>query len=214
MVAVRSAGLGLGAIIGYANDSVGDEASTQEILEEKAKTREKRDETETETETKTKTKTEPESEESEDEEEHSKEKIQIQSMVTEEYLSVLVRLANDRFTANRERMRRFEEDLVRRRRGGVKLNGAAEETRNGTRGDAAGREKQSTMPTAKGRRKEKRSEWEDDETRRARKRAEGLASKEKREKPAIPMNNDQKKGKEWHEEVEDVTEEDFAFLKI
>lgn len=63
MVAVRSAGLGLGAIIGYSDTTNGEEGD------------------------------------------------RVRSMVTEEYLGVLVRLANERFEANRLRMRRFEEGV-------------------------------------------------------------------------------------------------------
>lgn len=121
MVAVRSAGLALGVIIGYCIDAAptnrgnggGEGWTNDEVAEESEKVR---------------------------------------SMVTEEYLGVLVRLANERFEVNRERMRRFEEGLLGR--GGVELEGG--EDRNG---GVEGRE------------------WEDREIRRARKQAAGLAMK-------------------------------------
>jgi hypothetical protein len=40
-----------------------------------------------------------------------KEEDRIQSLVTDEYLEILIRLANERFEANAERRRRFEENL-------------------------------------------------------------------------------------------------------
>lgn len=51
------------------------------------------------------------SKEEEEEEGHGEEVIKC--MVTEEYLGVLVRLANERFEANAERTRRFEEEVMR-----------------------------------------------------------------------------------------------------
>jgi hypothetical protein len=40
-----------------------------------------------------------------------KEEDRIRSLVTDEYLEILIRLANERFAANAERRRRFEENL-------------------------------------------------------------------------------------------------------
>lgn len=69
----------------------------------------------------------------------------IEALVSEEYLEMLVGIANTRFEANGERMRRFEELLFG---GGDDHGGAVEH------------------------------EWEDGETRRERKRAEGLRRRE------------------------------------
>lgn len=130
MVAVRSAGLALGAIIGYYIDS-------------------------------TPTKKKNESEEGvNDHEVEEQNEQKVRSMVAEEYLDVLVRLANERFEVNRDRMRRFEEGLLGR--GGVELEGG-DDRNEGVEG--------TEWPKAK-------VEWEDKELRRARKRAEGLAMKE------------------------------------
>lgn len=130
MVAIRTAGLALGAIIGCCTDSTPIKQKTegQEAVNDH------------------------EVEEENDE--------KVTSMVTEEYLDVLVRLSNERFEVNRERMRRFEEGLLGRE--GAELKGG--ECRN--RG-VEGRE----WPKEK-------VEWENREVRRARKRAEGLAMKE------------------------------------
>ena len=61
----------------------------------------------------------------------------VNSLVTEEYLELLLKLANERFKANSERMKRFEDELF-------------------------------------GKQIRKETPWEDGETRRERKRAEGL----------------------------------------
>ena len=145
MVAVRSAGLALGAIIGYSIEPPTIKEREEDLTRE--------------------------------------EEIKVRSMVTEEYLGVLVRLANERFEANRERMRRFEEGLLGR--GGVELEG-----KDGRKGDVENEE------TRKGEMK-----WEDKETRRARKRAEGLTIKE-------AMN-----GKRRHEEKEKYIEEEIGFME-
>lgn len=92
-------------------------------------------------------------------EEEEKEDL-VRSMVTEEYLGVLVRLANERFEANRERMRRFEEGLLGKSR--VELEG--------------GEDRKEDVEAGEGRKV--KVEWEAKETRRARKRAEGLTMKE------------------------------------
>lgn len=122
MVAVRSTGLALGAIIGYSVDPT--------VMKQR------------------------EGEGGEDanrDEEGQEDKVQ--SIVSEEYLGVLVRLANERFEANRERMRRFEEGLFGKGGGEVEVEGG-----EGLKGKG-------------------RLEWEDKEARGARKRAEGLAIK-------------------------------------
>ena len=152
MVAVRSAGLALGAIIGCCIDSTptkqkngGEEGVNDHKVEEE-----------------------------------NKEKVT--SMVTEEYLDVLVRLANERFEVNKERMRRFEEGLLGR--GGFELEG--EEDRNG---GVQGRE------WLKG-----KIEWEDKELRKLRKRAEGLAMKK-------AMTSERQEKKDGVEEDEDYSTE-------
>lgn len=95
MVAIRTAGLALGSMIGYANDT----ATGEE---------------------------------------------EVRSMVSEEYLETLLRVANARFTANAERMHRLSDNLFRARN----TNASA---------------------------------WEDPQTRRERKKAEGLKHKEQLE---------------------------------
>ena len=65
-----------------------------------------------------------------------KDKEEIRSLVTEEYLGLLVEIANERFVTNAMRIRRFEEELFGRRTSA--------------------------------------SSWEDTESRKARKKAEGL----------------------------------------
>ena len=42
---------------------------------------------------------------------------EIHSLVSEDYLDMLIKLANERFKTNTERMQRFEEDLFRREAG-------------------------------------------------------------------------------------------------
>ena len=44
---------------------------------------------------------------------------EVHSLVREDYLDLLIKLANERFKTNAERMRRFEEDLFRREGSGL-----------------------------------------------------------------------------------------------
>lgn len=77
----------------------------------------------------------------------------INSLVTEEYLELLVNTANERFKTNTERIERF--------RSGISASYHSNKTQNGTEPGAL---------------------WEDKDIRKARKRAEGLAKqKEKTE---------------------------------
>lgn len=70
------------------------------------------------------------------------------TLVDEEYLQLLVSLANERFAANAERIKRFSEHFF-----------GGEEGKKGGRGEGNNNSKK---------------EWEDDKVRQARKRAEGL----------------------------------------
>ena len=92
-----------------------------------------------------------------DDEEATEEPI-IRSLVSEEYLQMLVALSNERFQTNGERKERFRTLLL---------------------------ELCSENHGKKGRGREKGGNWEDAETRRERKRAEGL---KKREEKAIMDN--------------------------
>lgn len=78
----------------------------------------------------------------------------VQNLVNEEYLHLLVSVANERFVANTERIRRFSERLL--------LGGDEEERIK--RGEIKGDNDS----------KKRVEEWEDAEVRKARKRAEGL----------------------------------------
>jgi tRNA wybutosine-synthesizing protein 3 len=79
----------------------------------------------------------------------------IRSLVTEEYLQMLVALANERFTANTERVERFRQRLL-------ELTSATSSS--------------SSASTSTG--KKKPPDWEHPQTRRERMRAEGMRRKE------------------------------------
>lgn len=108
IVAVRSAGLALESVIGYADDSDEDVADNEPV---------------------------------------------IRSLVTEEYLQMLVAMSNERFSINTERKERFRSRML-------DLCAAAQSRSAKTKGKAKGS-----------------ADWEDPETRRERKRAEGLLRK-------------------------------------
>lgn len=76
----------------------------------------------------------------------------IKTLVNEEYLQLLVSVANERFVANAERITRFSEHLF--------FGGDEEGIKRGGEGNSDS--------------KKKEEEWEDGEVRQARKRAEGL----------------------------------------
>ena len=82
----------------------------------------------------------------------------IKTLVNEEYLQLLVSVANERFVANSERITRFSNHLF--------LGGDDEEERIKKRGGGEGNNNDSM--------KRREEEWEDGEVRQARKRAEGL----------------------------------------
>lgn len=82
----------------------------------------------------------------------------IKTLVNEEYLQLLVSVANERFVANTERITRFSNHLF--------LGGDDEEERIKKRGGGEGNNNDS--------KKRREEEWEDGEVRQARKRAEGL----------------------------------------
>lgn len=164
MVAVRSAGLAFGAIIGYS-------ASPTEKEKEK------------------------EGEEEAEEEKDEK----VQRIVSEEYLSILIRLANERFSANRERTRRFEDSLFAGGGGGgsTTMNGAKPELEGVGKGGEEGEEK------GEGRQKGPQK-WKDANSRKARKRAEGLAMQK-----ALTMNGSRRRRRpRQKEEVDTDTDED------
>jgi tRNA wybutosine-synthesizing protein 3 len=79
----------------------------------------------------------------------------IRSLVTEEYLQMLVALANERFTANTERVKRFRQRLL-------ELTSATS----------------SSSSASTSTRKKKPPDWEHPQTRRERMRAEGMRRKE------------------------------------
>ena len=105
MVAIRTAGLALGSIIGYAQDA--DPGEQKVVL-----------------------------------------------LVGEEYLEILLRLANDRFSANDERIQRFSDELL----GGKRV---------------------------------REPNWEDPQSRRERKRAEGLKKKGLLKVESNPLSKDE-----------------------
>lgn len=98
-----------------------------------------------------------------DDEDDSAEPV-IRSLVTEEYLEMLVAMSNERFGINAERRERFRTSLL--------------ETWSSAQG-------QSTKGKAKG-----KSDWEDPEARRERKRAQGLLRKKfmMRQTPSVPAD--------------------------
>lgn len=86
--------------------------------------------------------------------------ILIRSLVTEEYLQMLVALANERFVANTERVERFRQRLL-------DLTSTTSSS--------------SSTSTTAGKKKKKPSDWEDPQARRERMRAEGIRRKEEEE---------------------------------
>lgn len=93
MVAIRSAGLALESVVGALHDQVDDESEDRQDLGGSRGAR---------------------NHEALDEEEDSEDEETACSMVSEEYCEMLRKLANERFKANSERMRRFENDLFRK----------------------------------------------------------------------------------------------------
>ncbi|KAH8431599.1 tRNA wybutosine-synthesizing 3 family protein [Aspergillus melleus] len=110
-------------------------------------------------------------EESTDDDDHADEEPVIRSLVTEEYLQMLVAMSNERFEINTERKERF-------RSGMLDLCAAGHSRGAKTKGKAKGS-----------------ADWEDSETRRERKRAEGLLRKKqleeqkKKEEQDSPQEN-------------------------
>ncbi|KAL2007534.1 hypothetical protein VTN00DRAFT_8972 [Thermoascus crustaceus] len=83
----------------------------------------------------------------------------IRSLVTEEYLRMLVGIANERFEVNADRVERFQTKLM-------ELFSVPQAAQSGSKGKGKGKVK--SRPAG----------WEDPEARRERKRAEGLRRKE------------------------------------
>lgn len=76
----------------------------------------------------------------------------IRSLVTEEYLAMLVAMSNERFVTNKQRMERFRGSLL----------------------EFVEKSSSTSLSSTEIRRKKKHSNWEDESTRRERMRAEGL----------------------------------------
>ena len=106
----------------------------------------------------------------------------IRSLVSEEYLRMLVAMANERFSVNTERKERFRTNLMdlysQRHNGGIKSKD------NSMKGKDPG--------------------WEDPEARRARKRAEGLQRKKQLERQAASGSNEQKPLEDQVEGIADI----------
>lgn len=115
-------------------------------------------------------------------EDEQDEELVIRSLVSEEYLRMLVSLSNERFSVNQERKERFRASLMDLY--SQRLNG---ETR-----------------AKEGRVKVKGPEWEDADTRRARKRAEGLQRKKHLEREATGASDEQNPLEDEREGLADV----------
>jgi len=134
IVAVRSSGLALESIIGYyeevleTNDNIENEDGNEGKQEEKRHLKD------------------------------TAERFVIRSLVTEEYLRLLIMIANERFKENKRRMERFRTNLLRSLSQPITTSGL----------------QSSKLKESGAKQSNDRSDWEDPVVRRERMRAEGL----------------------------------------